>query len=111
MQNQQLMTLLNQAALIVSGGGDMMGQAIVLGKNIVAVPVAGDQPDRVLACAAEGLIYPATLAKADIVAQCDKALKKPLQPVQQFEPGLQLVLKDIFRLLGRSEPISEGHIA
>lgn len=109
--NQQLMTLLNQAALIVSGGGDMMGQAIVLGKNIVAVPVAGDQPDRVLACAAAGLIYPATLAKADIVAQCRKAMQKPLQPEQQFEPGLQLVLKDIFRLLGRSEAISKGQTA
>jgi spore coat polysaccharide biosynthesis predicted glycosyltransferase SpsG len=109
--NQQLMTLLNQASLVVSGGGDMMGQAIVLGKNIVAVPVASDQPDRVLACAAEGLIYPSTLAKADIVAQCQKALKTPLHPAYRFEPGLQLVLKDIFRLLGRSEQYSEGHIA
>ncbi len=109
--NQQLMTVLNQAALIVSGGGDMMGQAIVLSKNIVAVPVAGDQPDRVLACAAAGLIYPATLAKTDIVAQCHKAMQKPLQPEQQFEPGLQLVLKDIFRLLGRSEAFSEGQTA
>ncbi|MDZ7904025.1 MAG: hypothetical protein U5L01_16505 [Rheinheimera sp.] len=71
--NQQLMTLIAHAGLVVSGGGDMMGQAIVLGKTIVAVPVAKDQPDRVFACAAEGLIHPATLAKADIVAQCRKA--------------------------------------
>jgi len=97
--NVQLMTLLNQAALVVSGGGDMMGQAIVLGKNIVAVPVAKDQPDRVLACAAQGLIYPATLAKTDIVAQCHKALRTPLVAQYPAEPGLQLVLADISRLL------------
>lgn len=97
--NVQLMTLLNQAALVVSGGGDMMGQAIVLGKNIVAVPVAKDQPDRVLACAAQGLIYPATLAKADIVAQCHKALRTPLAAQYSAEPGLQLALADIARLL------------
>jgi spore coat polysaccharide biosynthesis predicted glycosyltransferase SpsG len=97
--NVQLMTLLNQAALVVSGGGDMMGQAIVLGKNVVAVPVAKDQPDRVLACAAQGLIYPATLARADIVAQCQKALRTPLATQYPAEPGLQLVLADIARLL------------
>lgn len=97
--NVDLMTLLNQAALVVSGGGDMMGQAIVLGKNIVAVPVAKDQPDRVLACAAQGLIYPATLASADIVAQCQKAQRTPLTAAYPAEPGLQLVLSDIARLL------------
>jgi ADP-heptose:LPS heptosyltransferase len=97
--NVQLMTLLNQAALVVSGGGDMMGQAIVLGKNIVAVPVAKDQPDRVLACAAQGLIYPSTLAKSDIVAQCQKALRLPLVAQYPAEPGLQIVLADIARLL------------
>jgi len=97
--NVQLMTLLNQAALVVSGGGDMMGQAIVLGKNIVAVPVAKDQPDRVLACAAQGLIYPATLAKADIVAQCQKAQRTPLAAQYPAEPGLHLALADIARLL------------
>lgn len=97
--NAELMTLLQQASLVVSGGGDMMGQAIVLGKNTVAVPVAKDQPDRVLACAAEGLIYPATLATTDIVAQCQKALRTPLVSVYSSEPGLQLVLADIARLL------------
>lgn len=98
--NQILMTLLSQAALVVSGGGDMMGQAIVLGRNIVAVPVAKDQPDRVFACAAEGLITPATLAKTDIVAQCRKALANPKQPALNQPPGLTLVLADISRLLG-----------
>lgn len=99
LSNVALMTLLNQAALVVSGGGDMMGQAIVLGKTTVAVPVAKDQPDRVLACAAQGLIYPATLAKTDIVAQCQKALRSPLAMQYSSEPGLQLVLADIARLL------------
>ena len=97
--NQQLMTLIAHAGLVVSGGGDMMGQAIVLGKTIVAVPVAKDQPDRVFACAAEGLIHPATLAKADIVAQCRKAALAPSVSSQLFEPGLQLALADIRRLL------------
>lgn len=98
--NQTLMTLLSQAALVVSGGGDMMGQAIVLGRNIVAVPVAKDQPERVFACASEGLITPATLAKADIVAQCRQALLTPKHPALQQAPGLSLVLTDISRLLG-----------
>jgi spore coat polysaccharide biosynthesis predicted glycosyltransferase SpsG len=102
--NVHLMTLLNQAALVVSGGGDMMGQAIVLGKNIVAVPVAKDQPDRVLACAAQNLIYPSTLAKADIVAQCHKAMRTPLTAQYPSEPGLQLVLADIARLLALPAP-------
>lgn len=97
--NQTLMTLLNQATLVVSGGGDMMGQAIVLGRNIVAVPVAKDQPDRVFACAAQGLITPATLAKTDIVAQCRKALDNPKHPALDQAPGLKLVLADIGRLL------------
>lgn len=102
--NTELMALLQQASLVVSGGGDMMGQAIVLGKNTVAVPVAKDQPDRVLACAAEGLIYPATLAKTDIVAQCQKAMQTPLTSVYTSEPGLQLALADIARLLALPAP-------
>jgi hypothetical protein len=57
----------------------------------------------VFACAAEGLIYPATLAKADIVAQCRKALLTPLTPSHQFAPGLQIVLADIRRLLALAE--------
>jgi ADP-heptose:LPS heptosyltransferase len=98
--NQTLMTLLSKATLVVSGGGDMMGQAIVLGRNIVAVPVAKDQPERVFACASEGLVTPATLAKADIVAQCRRALLNPKQPALPQAPGLTLVLADISRLLG-----------
>lgn len=104
MPNQQLMTLIAHAGLVVSGGGDMMGQAIVLGKTIVAVPVAKDQPDRVLACANQGLIYPATLAKADIVAQCQKGWTTPLKPSQQFTPGLEVALADMARLLALPKP-------
>ncbi len=102
-KNQHLMTLLNQASLVVSGGGDMMGQAIVLGKNIVAVPVASDQPRRIFACAAAGLIRPATLTTADLITQCQRALAQPLHPAVAQRPGLELVLQDIFRLLGRAD--------
>jgi len=84
---------------VVSGGGDMMGQAIVLGRNIVAVPVAKDQPDRVFACATEGLVRPATFSVDDLAQQCQKALEQPLSPNLQQQPGLALVLQDIQRLL------------
>lgn len=97
--NQQLMSLLAQAKLVVSGGGDMMGQAIVLGKNIVAIAVAKDQPNRVRACAKQGLIYCADLTASSIVQQCQKALQQPLSNKYPAEPGLQLVLADIARLL------------
>lgn len=97
--NRDLMTLIANANLVVSGGGDMMGQAIVLGRNIVAVPVAKDQPDRVFACATEGLVRPATFSVDDLAQQCQKALEQPLSPNLQQQPGLALVLDDIQRLL------------
>lgn len=97
--NQQLMSLLAQANLIVSGGGDMMGQAIVLGKNIVAAAVAKDQPKRVQACLDQGLIYHSELSISHIIQQCQQALQQPIRVKYPAQPGLQLVLADIARLL------------
>ena len=94
--NDQLIALMQRAKLVVSGGGDMMGQAIVLNKNIVAISVAGDQPTRVAKCLAQKLIYTAPLEPSAIVRQVKQALAHPLQHKYDLTPGLSFVL-DYFK--------------
>ena len=96
--NAELMTLVQHAKLIVSGGGDIMGQAIALQKNIVAIPVAKDQPTRIAKCLEQGLIYTSALAQAEIANQAKLALAQPLQQKLNIIPGLTYVL-DYFKAI------------
>lgn len=94
--NEQLMTLIQHARLVVCGGGDMMGQAIVLRKNLVAVPVAKDQPPRIAKCLEQKAIYHASLEQTSIVAQARIALEHPLKHQLDVTPGLTYVM-DYFK--------------
>lgn len=95
-----LMTLIHHASLVVCGGGDLMGQALALRRNIVAVPVAKDQPPRIRACLQRGLVRTASPEPTDIAAQARAALATPLTPQVRESNGLQRALADVARLLG-----------
>lgn len=90
--NVHLMTLVRHAKLIVCGGGDLMGQALVLHKNIVAIPVAKDQPKRIAKCLAQEIIYSAALNQTSILTQVILALNHPIQHTLDVLPGLSHVL-------------------
>ena len=71
LEPREMISLLAGAELAVCGGGDLMGQAVALGKRCVGVPAGGsDQPERIRVCAARGLIEAAPL---DPVAIADVA--------------------------------------
>lgn len=96
----ELMTLVSQAALTVCGGGDLMGQALAMGRNVLAVAVAKDQPRRMAACAARGLIRTAPLSESDLAAAARVAQDDPLHPKLDEAGGLPRALAEIERLLG-----------
>lgn len=73
MTNAHLMDLLHDAALVVTGGGDTLLQALALCKPSVAVPVANDQPARIRHCADRGLVQPAEL-EAGAISHAASAL-------------------------------------
>jgi UDP:flavonoid glycosyltransferase YjiC (YdhE family) len=60
------MDLLHDAELVVTGGGDTLMQALAQRKVCLAVPVAGDQPERIRLCAERGLVQPAELESGTI---------------------------------------------
>lgn len=51
-----LRALLERTQVVLVNGGDTLLQAMVLGKPCVAVPIAGDQAERIARCAALGAI-------------------------------------------------------
>ncbi len=57
----QLAALMRRARLIVANGGSTLIQAIACGKPCIAVPIAGDQPERVRLCVAAGVAVAASL--------------------------------------------------
>jgi hypothetical protein len=65
--NAQLMGMLRDAGIGVINGGSLLLQAIALGAPCVAAPISEDQPARIAACAAQGLVRPAALGVAPIV--------------------------------------------
>ncbi len=95
-----LMTLAAQAQLIVCGGGDLMGQALALGRNVLAVAVAKDQPPRIAACVARGLLRTAPLEAGPLAAAARLAAAAPLAPRVDEREGLQRAVAEVGRLLG-----------
>jgi len=99
--NPELIRLLQDARLVVCGGGDIMGQAIALQKPVVAVAVAKDQPFRVQQCQAQQLVHSASLDACAICQTVRHALTQPLEQRINIEPGLNYVL-DYFRSVQES---------
>ncbi|MCC7462560.1 MAG: hypothetical protein IT480_08885 [Gammaproteobacteria bacterium] len=64
--NASLMDLLHDAELVVTGGGATLLQTLALHKVCIAVPVAGDQPERIRRSAERGLVEPVDLDAAAI---------------------------------------------
>jgi UDP:flavonoid glycosyltransferase YjiC (YdhE family) len=65
----ELAQLMRQARLIVVNGGSTLLQAIACGAACLAVPIAGDQPERIRRCVAAGVALEAPLAAAEIAAK------------------------------------------
>lgn len=97
-----LMTLVAQARLVVCGGGDLMGQALALGRNVLAVAVAKDQPPRIAACVARGLVRTASLDIPALAAAAQVAHTTPLAPVVEERDGLRRAVDEVGRLLALS---------
>jgi hypothetical protein len=64
-----LAELMRKARLIVVNGGSTLLQAIACGAACVAVPIAGDQRERIRRCAAAGVAVEAPLAAAQIASK------------------------------------------
>jgi hypothetical protein len=65
----ELAQLMRDARLIVVNGGSTLLQAIACGAACVAVPIAGDQRERIRRCVAAGVAVEAPLAAAEIVSR------------------------------------------
>ena len=71
----ELATLMRHARLIVVNGGSTLLQAIACGAACVAVPIAGDQRERIRRCVAAGVAVQAPLAAAEIAARAQALLQ------------------------------------
>jgi hypothetical protein len=70
-----LAELMTGARLVVTNGGSTLLQAIACGRACVAVPIAGDQAQRIRLCALAGAAAPAALEAAAIAAAASRLLR------------------------------------
>ncbi len=68
MPQAELMELMRAARIVVANGGSTLLQAIACGCACVAVPIAGDQRERIDACVQAGVARASPPNAADIVA-------------------------------------------
>ncbi|HEY3850647.1 MAG TPA: hypothetical protein VGL87_06750 [Steroidobacteraceae bacterium] len=71
----ELAQLMRDARLIVVNGGSTLLQAIACGAACVAVPIAGDQRERIRRCVAAGVAVEAPLAAAEILSRSQALLR------------------------------------
>ncbi len=69
-----LAELLSHARLVITNGGSTLLQAIACGSACIAVPIAGDQPERIQDCVAAGVAAGADLSAAGILRAATKLL-------------------------------------
>jgi hypothetical protein len=67
-----LMALLGRSRLVLVNGGDTLLQALALGRPCVAVPIAGDQAQRIARCVEAGGVE--APAPDEVVARCNALL-------------------------------------
>jgi hypothetical protein len=70
-----LAALMRGARLVIANGGSTLLQAIACGAPCVAAPIAGDQRERIRACAAAGVAVEAAPLAADLEAKARKLLE------------------------------------
>lgn len=63
----ELVELMRGARLIIANGGSTLLQSIACGKPCIAVPIAGDQGERIRRCVSAGVAVAAALDSASIV--------------------------------------------
>ncbi len=71
----ELADLMRHARLVVVNGGSTLLQAIACGAACVAVPIAGDQRERIRRCAAAGVAVQAPLDAVEIAARSQTLLR------------------------------------
>jgi hypothetical protein len=70
----ELAALMRGARLVIANGGSTLLQAIACGAPCVAAPIAGDQRERIRACAAAGVAVEAAPQAADLEAKAQRLL-------------------------------------
>jgi spore coat polysaccharide biosynthesis predicted glycosyltransferase SpsG len=70
-----LAALMRGARLVIANGGSTLLQAIACGAAVVAAPIAGDQRERIRACAASRVAVEAAPHAADLTAKAQKLLE------------------------------------
>jgi UDP:flavonoid glycosyltransferase YjiC (YdhE family) len=111
-----LATLMRSARLIVVNGGSTLLQSIACGAACVAVPIAGDQRERIRRCAALGVAVEAELSATDIAAKAEALLRD--EPTRaglahraaglKLADGVNVALRALGRLIEASQAGSEG---
>jgi glycosyltransferase involved in cell wall biosynthesis len=71
----ELAELMRRARLVVVNGGSTLLQAIACGAACIAVPIAGDQRERIHRCVAAGVAVEAPLAAREIAAKSQALLR------------------------------------
>jgi UDP:flavonoid glycosyltransferase YjiC (YdhE family) len=71
----ELADLMGRARLVVVNGGSTLLQAIACGAACIAVPIAGDQRERIRRCVAAGVAAEAPLAVPEMVARSQALLR------------------------------------
>lgn len=89
-----LARLMRDARLIVVNGGSSLLQAIACGAACVAVPIAGDQRERIRRCVAAGVAVEAPLAAAEIVSRSRGLLRDESLRAELVKRARGLALAD-----------------
>ncbi len=87
-----LMAMLLRARLVLVNGGDTLLQALALGRPCVAVPIAGDQAQRIARCAALGGVVAPEVAAVE--AACGSLLADPVARLALQQRAGALGLRD-----------------
>jgi glycosyltransferase involved in cell wall biosynthesis len=90
----ELAELMRGARLIVVNGGSTLLQAIACGAACVAVPIAGDQRERIRRCVAAGVAVEAPLAADSIVSKSQELLRNESLRAELAEHARGLALAD-----------------
>jgi hypothetical protein len=110
----ELMTLMRSARIVVANGGSTLLQAIACGCACVAVPIAGDQRERIDACAKAQVVRPSSLNAADILATAEELLRDEPQRAAlqgraaalQLADGVEVAVNALAALLPGAEPVA-----
>jgi glycosyltransferase involved in cell wall biosynthesis len=90
----ELIALLRRAQVVVTNGGATLLQAMASGAACIAVPIAGDQPERIRRCVRAGVALAAPLAENAMVAQAAELLDNAAQRATLVEGCQRLKLAD-----------------